>query len=341
MQHNSYNTVPALHELEMLSPWFDASSPKLLPEETKPNPIEQSERPRRLLLVLSAPRNGSYHLCRLLWQIGYGKPTEYFNPFFRVRLRRFNPKRNKIRRLYEHLGLQFRPKQVGSGWLEQLVKERTARSRITGNPYFSAKLQPDQLDNLQSLLSNTFAPLAKKGNWLPFEQQPPFLLLLYRRDWKATVISHHLARCTGSYDQGRITTVQHRSINEIGQRSTLLEDLMECRHQLKALTTSLETVIYPIHCIAFEDILNSQTEALSAIIRNIDITEESTITIENHPALSFYIERPKNPWANHLKCWQNYLHQRFEEEELWSHPDAKACALLVAQLDTAAMPINR
>lgn len=341
MPDKTYSAIPALHELEMFSPWFDESSPKLHLKETGEIPIEQTEIPRRLLLIVSAPRNGSYHLCRLLWQMRYGRPTEYFNPFFHAELRRFNPKRNTVRQVLKLISNQIRPKHIDPAWLTQLVNERTAHSRISGTPYFSAKLQPDQFGSLRTILATTFAPLAQKKIWLPFEQQPPLLVLLYRRDWKATVISHHLARCTGSYDQGRITTVQHRTINEIGQRSTLLEDLTECHRQLKALTTTLETINYPIHCVAFETILENQTKALAAIIRKIDDTETSTIAIEQHPALAFCIERQKNPWANHQKEWQVHLYQRLEEENLWRHPDAKACALLIDQLETAAMPINR
>ena len=76
MAEASPQRLPALHELEMLSPWFDASAPALTPAVDPAT----SQGKRRLLLLLSAPRSGSYHLCRLLWHLGYGKPAEYFNP---------------------------------------------------------------------------------------------------------------------------------------------------------------------------------------------------------------------------------------------------------------------
>ena len=330
---NSPLEIPALHELEMVSPWFDASAPRTPTATPRPQPAEPET--RQLLVVLSIPRCGSYHLCRLLWQLGYGKPAEYFNPSLQPLLARFHPEaKHRYQRVLYRTKQRLQPHHPTPQWLEGLVQERTSTSTITGQPWFAAKLQPDQLGSLPQALNRVFEPLARKGYWKPFHIKPPALVMLYRRDWTAMVLSHHLARCSGSFDQRRIFTHQHRSITQLGAEQALLEDLSCAKRHLEALTHTLETSLYPIHLTDFESLLSQQTHMLATLISRIDPYSPPPADLGNSPKLQFKIARTPDPWASDLATWQQHLHSRFQELNLHKHPDSLACQALITQLDS-------
>jgi LPS sulfotransferase NodH len=329
MAEASPQRLPALHELEMLSPWFDASAPALTPAVDPAT----SQGKRRLLLLLSAPRSGSYHLCRLLWHLGYGKPAEYFNPHLRAGWYRYHPLGSGLLpKLRRRLRREIQPHRLDAPWLMRLVMERSARSLLSGQLFFSAKLQPQQLGPLPAALATSFAPLARHGLWAPFEQVPPALVLLFRRDWLGAMVSHHLALCSGSFDQGRLFSFQLRPITALGSREALLSDLASYRALLEALLANRRRCIYPIHVLAFEDLIQDQPRTLAGLIQTLE-PYELVQPLESHPALAVQIQRASDPWAPQQTAWKRHLRKCFQAEGLHQHPDATACAQAVAALN--------
>ena len=334
MAEASPQRLPALHELEMLSPWFDASAPALPPGvDPVVDPVTPQGK-RRLLLLLTAPRSGSYHLCRLLWHLGYGKPAEYFNPNLHAGWHRYQPLGSGLLpKLSRRLRRKIQPHRLDPPWLMRLVMERSAHSLLTGQLFFAAKLQPQQLGPLPDALASSFAPLARHGLWPPFEQVPPALVLLFRRDWLAAIVSHHLALCSGSFDQGRVFSCQLRSITALGNREALLSDLASYRTLLEALVANRRRCIYPIHVLAFEDLLQDQPQTLAGLIRAIEPDGPLVAGIADHPALAVQIQRATDPWGPQQAAWKRHLRECFEAEGLHQHPDALACTQATAALN--------
>jgi LPS sulfotransferase NodH len=329
MAEASPQRLPALHELEMLSPWFDASAPALPPAVDPVIP----QGTRRLLLLLSAPRSGSYHLCRLLWHLGYGKPAEYFNPHLRAGWHRYQPLgTGLLPKLRRRLRREVQPHRLDAPWLMRLVMERSAHSLLSSQLFFSAKLQPQQLGPLPAALATSFAPLARQGLWAPFEQVPPALVLLFRRDWLGAMVSHHLALCSGSFDQGRLFSFQLRPITALGSREALLSDLASYRALLEALLANRRRCIYPIHVLAFEDLMQDQPRTLARLIQALE-PDEPVQPLEAHPALAVQIQRAIDPWAPQQTAWKRHLRKCFQAEGLHQHPDAVVCAQAVAALN--------
>jgi hypothetical protein len=161
-------------------------------------------------------------------------------------------------------------------------------------------------------------------------------VLLYRRDWQAALLSHHLALCSGSFDQGRIFTFQLRPLAALGTRAALLSDLAGYRAMLNALAKTLHASPYPIRVIALEDLLTHQQTTLAQLIQWIGPTDQLPSDLEQHPALGTRIQRATNPWATQNSAWKVYLHQRFVEEDLRLHPHAQDCAAAITLFNQAS-----
>lgn len=101
-------------QLALIGPDYDRSSPK---------PAE------RTLIICSAPRTGSYELCRYLLAAGIGVPHEYFNS-------------NYARRLGERWGFVKNPLEPSDiGRYIQILRRRRAQGGI-----FATKLQFPHFD---------------------------------------------------------------------------------------------------------------------------------------------------------------------------------------------------
>lgn len=265
-------------------------------------------------------------------------PAEYFNPHLNPGWERFAPHHSLFQRILRRLRRQRQPLRPDRTWLKRLVLERSARSLLTGQPFFAAKLQPQQLGPLPAALQCSFAPLAESLLWAPFQLVPPALVLLYRQDWLAALLSHHLALCTGSFDQGRVFSFQLRPITNLGSREALLSDLASYRSHIESLVETLECTPYPIHCLTFEHLLRDQPATLARLIRAIEPPDQPLAQLEQHPSLAVQIQRAPNPWSADHRAWKRHLHQRFLEEGLDRHPNALACAAAIAALNHFSNP---
>lgn len=337
--------IPALLEAEMLSPWFDASAARM--EAVSPlqrGGSGQTER-CRLLLILSPPRSGSYLLCRLLWHLGYGKPTEYFNTLHSRAWQRFHAgrrsplhrARRSLRSMLEGI-LPARLLRRSGGipdpdWLTQLVRERSQRSRLSGTCVFAAKIQAHQVGRFAESLRRDFAPMAGRGLWLPFDRQAPLLLMLFRRQWLKGMISFHYSLCSGCFDQGRIFTVQQHSLPALGNPEVMLNDLAAYRIHLEWLFEALQETPWPFHCLAFEDLLLHQETMLQRILSTIDRPDHLPDDRTLREWLNFRIAPDPSPWVEERTRWLHRLHGDFHAHGLHAHAHARRCSDLVAQLD--------
>lgn len=273
----------ALRELEMLSPWFDASAPR--PQEPLPDARPQLQ-PAQLLIVLAPPRVGSFHLCRLLWGLGYGKPTEYFNPhpLYRSALGRWD--------------------RWGSrAWLRALVRERSAVSIFSGRRFFATKLQPFQRrGSYLAVLERLQRPLRRAGLLTP---DPPFVVRLQRRNWQAATASLHFSRCTGAYDLGLETTHQGLPFDHLLDPQALAQTCAEmARHRAwlqegcRALPPQLE--------LSYEELISQQPEQLGRLVAGLepglDLAEPGIQAALRRP-----IRREHFPWDDERRDWLRRL----------------------------------
>jgi hypothetical protein len=334
----------------MLSPWFDASAPGIpsASAPTGPHGRISEPQPCRLLLILSPPRTGSYHLCRLLWHLGYGKPTEYFNVFHAGAWRRFEQRswsllgtaRRKLKAPVLSL-LPGRSLRRGDGipdpdWLATLVRERFQASKLTGVRFFAAKIQAHQVGRLAASLRRDFAPMARRGLWLPFDRQAPLLLLLFRRDWLRGLVSFHFSLCSGCFDQGRIFSVQLHPLASLGDPAVMLTDLAAYRVHLEWLIDALRETPWPIHCLAFEDLLSHQETVLRWILRTIDSPDRLPADPALQSWLDFRIARDTSPWQEERSRWLHRLRLDFQAHGLHEHAHAQRCSQLVDLLHRRA-----
>lgn len=162
----------------MVSPVFDREPPQHLPASQR-------------LLILSAPRSGSYYLCRRLWLDGLGMPMEYLNQFHLQGFSRRMPLALTPPRWLRRW--RDRPEQRLIATLQSIEERRQA------NGWFSLKLQPIQLkpwtrrgQKPGQLLEETFS------SWQ--------VLPLLRRDWHRQLASLIVSRATGAYDLGLLHT---------------------------------------------------------------------------------------------------------------------------------------
>lgn len=343
-----------------MSPWFDVSATSIDTKSKKEDINRQSDL-RTLLIIISAPRCGSYHLCRILWELGYGMPAEYFNPFFAHALRRYEKRPltqlralqiGLRRRLHSWLGrasLRACPGLPDPDCLASLVQERTARSRLTGQPFFSVKLQAHQLGRLGFALQHVFAPMVCRGLWKSFEAQPPSILLLYRRDLAAAVASFHYSLCCGSFDQGRIFSYQHRSLSALGNHQALRTDLAAYHIHLEWLVDALRSSPFPIFCLAFEDLVDQQDRLLEELLPWLDTLghcdSQTTRRQGEGPQLrsellDFRIARDPSPWDQERRLWLRHITDRLQQERLLEHSRAIRCKRLIGELNDHCVSVN-
>jgi LPS sulfotransferase NodH len=341
--------IPCLPELELCSPWFDASAPRLGTQATAeelPVPAASANTgPPQLLLLLAPPRSGSHHLSRLLWLHGYGRPLEYLNPHLRQPLARFSPGWPHLPRGIQGIsrGLRRRlaPERRPWAWWQRLVAERSTLSRHSGHPFFAIKLQRGQAGTDATALHRTFAPLAQRGLWPSFDSTPPAVIGLFRRDWQRAVVSHHLSLCTGAFDQGRIVSFQHRPITCLGHPEALAEDLAAYRLQLEWLLACVEQSGFPALVIAHEALVRDQETVLAALIRAIDPQAPCEEVLRRHRSLSLRIARERSAWVGERETWLNHLQQEFLAAGLDRHPDAREAQALVERLEERARLSSR
>ncbi len=273
-----------LRELELLSPWFDASSPTQADQ-----PALQG--PRRWLLLLAPPRSGSFHLCRLLWQLGYGRPTEYLNPnpLYRASLSRFG--------------------RVGSrAWIRTLVAERSAASVFSGAAFFSLKLQAHQERGcLARVLRRRFPPPRADLN---LGQDPPLVLLLRRRDRTAAVASLHFSRCTGAFDLGLVTTHQGLPIQQLLDPAAIAGSIAEYHDQLSWLEQASRQ-LPPCHCLDLEDLVADQPGSLQQLVQAL---EPQIVVAADDPRLAMRLRRDSSPFTAQRQQWLLRIRQEVERQ---------------------------
>ncbi|MEI6829800.1 MAG: hypothetical protein WCK64_08130 [Synechococcaceae cyanobacterium ELA445] len=277
--------IEPLRELEMLSPWFDASAPM----QAEQAPITTA---RRLLVLLAPPRSGSFHLCRLLWQLGYGKPTEYFNP---------NPLYGSALSRWGRVGTR--------AWLAALVAERSARSVFSGTPFFSLKLQAHQRRGpCHRVLRRTFRP-PQEG--LGLRQEDPLVVLLRRRDGVAAIASLHFSRCTGAYDQGLVWTHQGLPICNLLDPYAIRQTIGLYQGHLSWLEEAARRIA-PVRQIWMEDLVTEQAAELHQLVGAL---EPAVQLGKDDPRLIVEIQRDSSPWVEERRDWIHRIAERVRELE--------------------------
>ena len=350
--------VRLLLEQEMSSPWFDVSN-QFWPPGTSPfcqRPPSWGE--RSFLLILSPPRSGSYQLCRLLWELGLGMPAEYFNPIISKSLYRFSKPSNSAGRFLHHplfyLRRHFPRWPVGRSidqapgfpdrnWLQNLILERSARSKISGRRFFSIKLQAHQLGRVSTALQRVFAPMSSGGFWQPFSIDPPKIILMFRRNLARSVASFHLSLCSGSFDEGRIFSYQHRPLRTLGDQQSLLTDLAAYRVHLEWLVDALAHSPFPIHGLAFEDLISHQHEILDTLIRVVDPLDGCQQSRKQLDPLDFRIAQDCSyeaiTWRQERQQWLTHLEDRIHQLHLLQHREGLRAQELIHILKTGCRPL--
>lgn len=287
----------------MLSPWFDRTSNQTFVTEgfadSRPQP----------LLILAPPRSGSFHLARLLWQLGYGRPTEYFNrnSLYRTLLSRWGTRPRWQRWLLRWRGDAV---WVQRCWLKRLVEERWCRSSLSTTAFFSSKLQPFQLPgSFAQVWPRLQRCLHAAGCAAPDNRS---LVLLLRRDWQAAVASYHLSRCSGAYDLGIMPTLQHRPIADLLNPEALIETAALYRHHLQWLVEAT-TVAQPL-VIHHEDLVANQIDILWRVLRHCDpalsrVSGPDQLQEAKRHALAVSIARDNSPWVEQRSAWLERIHQ--------------------------------
>lgn len=223
--HAVVQTGVELAELEMISPLFDR------------NPAEATPISHRLL-ILSAPRSGSYFLCRRLWLDGLGLPMEYLNALHLQAMARRQPLPLSRRRWRDRPNTR----------LEETLCSLAQRRQTNG--WFSLKLQPLQLkpwcqrrQTPNQLLHSCFS------GWQ--------VLPLLRRNWHRQLASLILSRATGAYDSGLIHTWSDAAA---GSGALLSEDRLRKAHRLLRRDTEMVLQWLQDHPhtrpLIFEDLLH-------------------------------------------------------------------------------------
>ncbi len=284
----------------MLSPWFDASSPWAAAD-----PCRQPPTP---YVLLAPPRAGSFHLCRLLWNLGYGRPSEYLNPnpLYRQLLGRWAPARPPWRRLGQ-------PDRHRSGWprrhwLERLVAERSCCARLSGRPFFGLKLQAFQLPgSFGQLWPRLQRQLGEAGCGAPVR-----LVLLRRRNWRRMVASLHLARCTGAYDLGLIPTYQHHRLEDLLNPAALAQAADLLRRHLLWLRQAAAHDPAPL-LVDHDDLLVDQAAALGRLLAWLDPEALQAPALELQ-ALARPIQPDPSPWRQQRSALLERLEALLEQE---------------------------
>jgi LPS sulfotransferase NodH len=223
-----------LAELEMISPVFDELS------------TTQQQAPQNFL-ILSAPRSGSYYLCRRLWLDGLGKPMEYLNGLHLSILKR------RMKLPLEHPRILRRWRDQPAQRLQQTLS--IISDARQANKWFGFKLQPQQLKPWTRPRQTPFDLFTETfQGWS--------VLPLLRRDWYRQLASLIFSRATGAYDLGLIYTWADRSTTGAGPLFTS-ERLRKASRQLSEATTFITDWLEnnPSHQpLWFEDLLEWSPE---------------------------------------------------------------------------------
>jgi LPS sulfotransferase NodH len=342
-----------LAETDMLSPWHDATEIVSLDQ----NPPVCS----RLILLLAAPRSGSYHLCRLFWALGLGRPTEYFNPIHAHAWARFSEGWQHSYQQSSH-GFQStldrfrtfvfpgsqmpgfatrlaRVKSLNKKSLSRLIVARSCKSRFTNSCYFASKLQAGQLGSLANARSRVFLPQARLGLLAPFDQNPPLLVVLVRRDWQRALFSFHLSLCSGCFDDSIAYSYQHRPLSRMGKASDLIDDLRAYRRHLEWLVQCVNSAIDPLRVVAYEDLVADQDLALRRLLDFLEPVDQMPDDAVIKSLLNFRIHRPllDHAWQSQRAAWLLRIADLFETQGLNRHPEAERCGRLTGILDAMSM----
>lgn len=340
-----------LSEADMLSPWHDA-------ENIKSFDLNDCGCPR-LVLLLAAPRSGSYHLCRLLWNLGIGRPTEYFNPLhahawarfstswqispqptgqsFYAMLDRFQYHAIRRRLMPGFASRLPRAKSLNKSSLTHLIAARSSQSLLTNNFYFASKVQAGQLGSLANARRRVFLPQVRRGVLAPFDQKPPLLILLVRRYWQRALFSFHLSLCSGCFDYGFSYSYQHRSLSQLGRPSSLLEDLVSYRQHLDWLVQCLRTAVDPLQVVAYEDLVADQDATLYKLLNFLEPVDQMPEASIVKDRLNFRIhsDRSDPSWERRRRSCLLRIGDLFEAQGLGGHPEAERCRQLTEILVSA------
>lgn len=291
----------------MLSPWFDRSSDQgiFVTNRTNLQP--------RVLLILAPPRSGSFHFARLLWQLGYGRPTEYFNQnvLYRTLLSRWGTPPRWQRFLMRWQGDAV---WVQKHWLKRLVEERWTHSSLSGTAFFSSKLQPFQLPGSFAELWPRLQRSLKTAGCTPPDNTS--LVLLLRRDWRAAVSSYHLSRCSGAYDLGITPTFQHRPLSDLLNPDALIQTAA-CygRHLQWLQAAAMKAQPLVIH---HEDLVAHQIDTLWRVLHHCDpglsgLNGPEQLEEAKRDALAVSIARDSGPWVKQRSTWLQRIHRLLDD----------------------------
>jgi LPS sulfotransferase NodH len=150
----------------------------------------------RTLIICSAPRAGSYELCRYLAAAGIGVPHEYFSP-------------NYSRRIAGRWELGYDP--IAAENLARYIE--LLRVRRSANGVFATKVMYRQLR--RSLLNEQGARLFDKAT----------IIHIFRPDVAAQFASFRTALETGRYDFSERNTQQPRQSPKQGWVERAVEDM--------------------------------------------------------------------------------------------------------------------
>jgi hypothetical protein len=342
-----------LAEADMLSPWHDAMEIVSLHKNPPVCP--------RLILLLAAPRSGSYHLCRLFWALGLGRPTEYFNPIhahawarfswgwqhshqlssygFRTILDRFQTFVFPGSQMPGFATRLARGKSLNKNSLSRLIVARSCRSRFTNCCYFASKLQAGQLGSLANARRRVFLPQARLGLLAPFDQNPPLLVVLVRREWQRALFSFHLSLCSGCFDDGIAYSYQHRPLSRMGNTSDLIDDLRAYRRHLEWLVQCINAAVDPLRVVAYEDLIADQDLALRRLLDFLEPVDQMPDESVVKSLLNFRIHRPllDRAWQSQRAAWLLRIGDLFDAQGLNRHPEAERCRRLTGILDAMSV----
>lgn len=260
----------------------------------------------RLFIILAPPRSGSFHLCRLLWRLGYGKPTEYLNPnsLYRVLLSRWGTPPRLQRWASRCLRQLPWPSPT---WFSLMVRERSALSALSGRPFFGLKLQafqlPGPLEKVGPRLLQSLVAAGCQSGQPGSSTAPPQWLLLRRRDWRAAVASLHLSRCSACYDLGLIPSAQHHPLHALLNPETLAGTAALFQRHLVWLQQAARWSS-PL-LLDHEDLLVDQAGQLMRLLRILDpaLPAGWQPTEPVRALLAKPVPRDPSPWAQQRRHW--------------------------------------
>ena len=199
---------------------------------------QPQSRLHRFILIAATPRSGSNMLSRLLGQLGFGVPLEYFHPRYG---------RECAQRWGVPEGASF-----PAGLLEAVIRHRT----IAG--FCAVKCLPDQFAALSKGLS---------ASWRKIQ---PCVIHIWRRDTLAQAISLRLAEQSGvwSFTPGP-TTPPNESLDMFD-----LEALRRARKSLVLAELGWRAYLRksgaPAVHVAYEDLVAHRARELGRLVEFLD-----------------------------------------------------------------------